>query len=62
MGSVQPYGKRFKIVIYHEGDHRRLYRDCDTFQPFFTKARALKYLGVAQQQEQAHPEQMEEEQ
>lgn len=49
-GSVQPYGKRWRIVIYWKGGHRRLSVDCDTFQPFFTKARGEKYLGVAQQQ------------
>ena len=50
MGSVQPYGNRFRIVIYWRGKHRRLSCDCDAFRPFYTKREAQKYLGVAQQQ------------
>ncbi|MFO7554098.1 MAG: tyrosine-type recombinase/integrase [Desulfobacterales bacterium] len=51
-GSVQFHkeSKRYFIQIYWKGKHRKHYVDCDTFQPFVKKARALKYLGIAQRQ------------
>jgi len=51
-GSVQYHkpANRWYIQIYWEGKRCRLWKDYDTFQPFYTKARALKYLGIAQGQ------------
>lgn len=42
--------KRFYIYIYWEGRDRKLWRDCDSLQPFLTRGRASKYLGIAQVQ------------
>lgn len=55
-GSVQYHkpAKRWFIDIYWKGKHHRLWRDYDSFQPFFTKARALKYLSILQKQIEDH--------
>ncbi len=47
-GSVQYHEPAKRWYIQIKGS--KLWRDCDTFQPFLTKARALKYLSIAQQQ------------
>jgi len=55
-GSVQFHksANRFYISIYWQGKHHKLFRDYDSFQPFFTKSRAVKYLGILQKQIEDH--------
>jgi len=55
-GSVQYHkpAKRFYIQIYWTGAIVKLWKDCDTFQPFVSRARAIKYLGIAQGQIDRH--------
>lgn len=55
-GSVQYHkpAKRWYIAIFWKGKHYKLWRDYDTFQPFFTRSRALKYLAILQKQVEDH--------
>jgi integrase len=55
-GSVQYHkpAKRWYIDIYWKGKHHKLWKDYDSFQPFITKTRALKYLGILQKQIEDH--------
>jgi integrase len=52
-GSVQPaeYNpNRFYIQIWWQGGLCKLWFDCDSFQPFYSRKRAKKYLSIVQQQ------------
>ena len=51
-GSVHYHApaKRWFIQIYVNKKPIRLWKDCDYFEPFITKKRALKYLSIAQRQ------------
>ena len=51
-GSVYYHApaKRWVIQLYINRKRIRLWKDCDYFQPFFIKKRALKYLSIAQRQ------------
>jgi len=53
-GSVHFQGSRWVIHIYWQGKRHKIWRDYDSFQPFFTKKRALKYLGILQKQIEDH--------
>jgi integrase len=53
-GSVQFQGNRWVIHVYWQGKHHKIWRDYDSFQPFFTKSRALKYLAILQKQIEDH--------
>ena len=55
-GSAQYHkpAKRWYIYIYWNGKRHKIWRDYDSFQPFFTKSRALKYLAILQKQIEDH--------
>jgi len=44
-GSVHFQGNRWVIHIYWQGKRHKIWRDYDSFQPFFTKKRALMERG-----------------
>ena len=51
-GSVHYHApaRRWFIAIYWQGKQHKIWKDYDSFQPFFTKSRALKYLAILQKQ------------
>ena len=53
-GSVHYQSGRWVIHVYWQGKRHKIWRDYDTFQPFFTKSRAIKYLGILQKQIEDH--------